>query len=115
VKLEDEADFVAEQLKQVAMTVDFDFIHNDAATVGFVETSEEVEEGAFAAAGGSAEGDGLALLCFKIDAAQHSYGAVVEAFPHFFGAEDHAAGASGLCSQVGHSKRSASTARIRMA
>jgi hypothetical protein len=115
LKLEHEADFVAEQLEQITMAVDFDFIDDDAATVGFVEAAEQVKEGAFAAAGGSAEGDGLALLRFKVDAAQHRDGAVVEALPHVFGAEDNAAGARGLCGQVGHSKRSASTARIRMA
>jgi hypothetical protein len=115
VKLEDEADFVAEQLEQITMTVDFDFVDNDAATVRFVETTEEVKEGAFATPRRPAKGDSLALLCFKIDAAQDSDGAVVKAFPHVFGAENNAAGAGGLCGQVGHSKRSASTARIRMA
>ena len=61
VKLEDEADFVTEQIEQIAMTIDLNTVDDDAAAVGRVESAEEMEKRALAAAGWAAESDGLAL------------------------------------------------------
>jgi hypothetical protein len=115
VKLKDESDFVAQQLEKIAMTIDFNAIDDDVAAVGGVESAEEVKEGALAAAGGTTECDGLALRGFEVNATKDSDGAVVETLPHFFGAENDAIGAGGFFGEGGHSKRSASTARMRMA
>ena len=97
------------------MTIDLDAIDDDASAVGFVESAEEVKEGAFAAAGWAAECDGFALAGFEIDAAKHGDGAVVVGLPHVFSAKNDVAAVSGICGEAAHSKRSASTARMRMA
>jgi hypothetical protein len=94
VKLKDETNFMAKQLEQIAMPVDFDSVDDDAAAVRFIESSEEVEQGALAAPRGSAERYGLALVRLKVNSAEHSDGAVVEGLPHIFGAENNAASAS---------------------
>ena len=94
VKLEDETDLVAQKLEQVAVAIDFDAVDDDAAAVGCVESAEEMQQRAFAATGGSAERDGLALRGFEVDAAENRDGAVVVALPHVFGAEDNVIAAS---------------------
>jgi hypothetical protein len=115
VKLEDEAYFVAKQLEQIAMTVDFGPVDGDVAAVGRVESAEEVEEGALAATGWAAKGDGFALGRFEVNATKDGDGAIVETLPHLFGAENDTIGADGFPGEGSHSKRSASTARMRMA
>jgi len=47
-----------------------------------------VEEGAFAASGGAAEGDGLGGKGLEVDAVQDGDGAVFVALPEVFGAQD---------------------------
>ncbi len=88
VKLKDEADFVAQQLEQIAMTIDFDAVDDDVATIWSVKPAKEVEQGAFAAAGRTAKRNGLALHSFKVDPTEHSDCAVVVGLPDIFGAED---------------------------
>jgi hypothetical protein len=112
VKLEDEADFVAEHVEAAAVAIDFDAVEEDAASVGFVEATEEMEQRAFAATGGAAEGDGLAGDGFEVDALENFNGAVVVTLANAFGSKDDG-GTDG--DDWSHSKRSASTARIRMA
>jgi hypothetical protein len=114
VELEDEADFVAQEMEAAAMAVELDAVDGDAAAVGFVEAAEEMEEGALAAAGGAAESDGLALDGFEVDTLEDGDGSVVVALPDFGGAQDDG-GFRGVGVGRSHSKRSASTARIRMA
>jgi hypothetical protein len=120
VHLEDEADFVAQEMEAAAVAVEFDVVDGDAAAVGFVEAAEEMEESAFAAAGGAGEGDGLAFDGLEVDAVENGDGAVVVALPDVGGAENDAGrggrdrggrGLGGGC----HSKRRASTGRTRMA
>jgi hypothetical protein len=114
VKLEDETDFVTKQLEQVAMAIHFDAVDNDVAAVGCVESAEEMEESAFAAAGGTAECDGFSLSGFEVYAAKHGDGSVVVGLPHAFCAKNDLA-AIRICGEGAHSNRSASTARMRMA
>jgi hypothetical protein len=114
VELEDEADFVAQEMEAAAMAVELDAVDRDAAAVGLVETAEEMEEGALAAAGGSAESDGLACDGFEVHALEDGDGTIVVALPDFGGAEDDG-GLGGFGVGRSHSKRSASTARMRMA
>ena len=47
------------------MAIDFDAVDGDAAAVGSVKSTEEMEQRAFAAAGWTAERDGLALAASK--------------------------------------------------
>ena len=115
VKLKDEADFVTQQLEQVAMAIDFDAVDDDVAAIWSVESAKEMEQGAFAAAGRTAKRNGLALRSFKVYATEHSDCAVVVGLPDIFGAEDDLSAASRICGQAAHSNRSASTARMRMA
>ena len=82
--------------------------------IRFVESAEEVEQRAFAAAGRPAESDGLALRSLEVDATKHGDSAVVVALPHVFGAENDLS-VERSCGEAAHSKRSASTARMRIA
>jgi hypothetical protein len=112
VELKDEADFVTQHVKAAAVAIDLDAVEEDASLVGFVEATEEMKERALAAAGWAAEGDGLAGDGFEVDAFEDFDGAVVVGLADVFGAEDDSVGNG---DDVCHSKRSASTARIRMA
>src|ERR1039457_2636372 len=82
VQLEDETDFVAQEAQEIAMTIDLNVIHRDAAPFGLVQSAEEVEERALATAGRAAERNGFALGSFEVDALEHGDGAVVVALPH---------------------------------
>jgi hypothetical protein len=77
VHLEDETDFVAEEVEAVAVAIELDVVDGDAAAVGLVEAAEEMEESALAAAGGTAESDGLAFDGFEVYAVEDLDGAVV--------------------------------------
>src|SRR5690348_3661472 len=97
------------------MAIDFDAVHHDAPAVGLVKSGEEVQERALAAARRTAERNGLALCRFEIDTAENRDRAVVIALPHVFSAEHDLPGADGICEKTAHSKRNASTARMRIA
>jgi hypothetical protein len=112
VELEDETDFVTQHVKAAAVAIDLDAVEEDAALVGLVESAEEMKKCALAAAGWAAEGDGLAGDGFEVDTFEDFDGAVVVGLADVFGAEDDRGGDG---DDVCHSKRSASTARIRMA
>lgn len=96
VKLEDEADLVAQQAKKIAMAIDFNSVDEDAAAIGLIETAEEMEECAFAAARGAAEGDGLAFDGLEVNTLQDSDRAVVVALPEVLSTENDAARCVGL-------------------
>ena len=115
VELEDEADLVAQEMEAVAVAIELDAVDGDAAAVGLVEAAEEMQQRALAAAGGAAERDGLAFDGLEVDALEDGDGAVVVALPDLGGAEDDASVARAIGVGRSHSKRSASTARMRMA
>ena len=96
VKLKDEADLVAEQAEKIAMAIDFNSVDEDAAAIGLIETAEEMEERAFAAARRAAESDGLAFDGFEVYAFQDRDGAVVVALPQVLSLENDAALGVGL-------------------
>ncbi len=114
VELEDKADFVAQEAEGVGVPVDLDAVDGDEAAIRFVETAEEVKQRAFAAAGGAAECYGLAFTGDEVDAVENGDGTLVVALPDVLRAEDNRGGV-GDGGRRRHSKRSASTARIRMA
>ena len=115
VKLKHESDFVAQQLKKVTMAIDFDAIDGDAPAVRSIESSKEMQQCTFAAAGWPAESNRLTLAGFKVHTSQYGDSAIVISLPDVFGAEHQLAAASRICGQAAHSNRSASTARMRIA
>jgi hypothetical protein len=115
VKLKDEADFVAQETQQIALAVDHDSIHRNAAAIGLIEAAKKMEQRAFATAGWAAESDGLAFFRFEVNALEDGDCPLVIALPHVFRAKDGASAAVRLRDHGAHSKRSASTARMRMA
>ena len=90
------------------MAVELDAVDRDAAAVGFIKAAEEVKQRAFAAAGGAAEGDGLAFDGFEVDALEDGDGAIVVALPDLGGAEDDADG----CARAWRSRMSFETQRL---
>jgi hypothetical protein len=115
VKLEDEADFVAKETKRIAAIADVDAVDDDVAAIGEVEAATQMEQSAFAATRRTAECDGFALVGLEVYAAKDCDRAIFETLPYTFGMENDATAASCDGGEAGHSKRSASTARIRMA
>jgi hypothetical protein len=108
MQLEDEANLVPQQPERISMTFDLIAVHRNCAAVGFVEAPEQMEQRALPAAGRAAERHCLARNGFEVYAFQDLNGALVVTLPDVRGPDDDTV-------RAGHSKRSASTARTRMA
>ena len=95
--------------------INLDVIDGDVPAIRRVQTAEQVQQRAFSAAGGAAEGNRLAGEGLEINALEHCNRTVVVALPYILGAEDDARLIVELFLHRIHSNRSASTARTRMA
>jgi hypothetical protein len=115
VELEHKSHFVAQEAEQIAMTVHLDAIHGDSSPIWLIQTAEEMQERALSAAGRAAECNSFTLSSLEVDTFENGDGALVVALPHILRAKDDGAVTFRQCGQACHSKRSASTARIRIA
>jgi hypothetical protein len=115
VKLKDETNLITQKAKQIAMTVDFNTIHRDMPLVCLVESAEEVEKSALAAARRTTERNGLPFASLEACPLQYGYGTIVVTLPNILCAQHNAPSIFGLQNFMAHSNRSASTARTRMA
>jgi hypothetical protein len=115
VKLKNEADFVAQKSEAAPMTVEFHVIDGNPAAIGFIEPTQQVKQRAFAAAGRPAKSHGLAFDGFEIDSVQDFDSARIETLPHIRSPQNNAFASLAGVHGFAHSKRSASTARMRMA
>jgi hypothetical protein len=66
VELKDEAYLVPEQAQQIEAAIDLDSIDRHPSAIGRIETAEQVEKRALAAARWTAERDGLAFDASKL-------------------------------------------------
>ena len=97
------------------MTIDFNAVDPHAPAVRRIEAAEQVQQRALAATRRPAQCNLLALGNLKVNTFQNSNRAVVVALPHPLGAKDNATLVANLYGRMIHSKRSASTARMRIA
>jgi hypothetical protein len=75
------------------MAIDGNTIDFDLATIGLVQSTEEMKEGALTASGRAAKSDGLAFGGFQVHAFEHSDGAFIVALPNAISAKNNTAGA----------------------
>src|ERR1039458_903687 len=120
VELKDEAHLVAQETQQVAVAIDLNSVDRDASAVGRIQAAKEMQQRTLAASRRAAESNRLALGGLEVHALQYRDRPIVIALPHVFGAQDDAPLIAQmltayLCRREMHSKRSASTARMRMA
>jgi hypothetical protein len=106
VELEDKTDFVPQQLQGTVMAIHLGTVHGNRTAIRFIKTAEQVQQSALTAAGRPAECNCLTLDHFQIHALQHLNSAVVVTLPDIGRTKHH---------PTTHSKRSASTARTRIA
>jgi len=97
------------------MAIYLDAVDSNVAAISQIEATEQVEKRAFAAARGAAESDRLTFCSFKVCAFQYGDRAIVITLPHVFGMKHNSSRLIERYPWETHSKRSASTARMRMA
>ncbi len=115
MELKDKAHFMPEQMQKTAMTIDSCAIHGNVTLVWRIKTAEQMKECALAAARWAAQRNSLALDCLEAYPLQHCDCPVVVALPHILRRKNNALRIARLRNGQTHSKRSASTARIRIA
>jgi hypothetical protein len=114
VELKDKADLVAQNLQKIATPVDLDSVDPNLATVGEIKSGKQMQKRALAAARRPTKSHGATLETPNIHALQHRDRPFVVALPQIDCAQSEAAGFIDF-QNGSHSKRSASTARTRMA
>src|ERR1019366_6697676 len=105
VQLENETDLVTQKVQLAAMPAEFHVVDPDAPVIGFIQATEQVEEGALAATRCPAESHGLACDGFEVHAFQNTNRTRFKALADPFSAQNDGT----------NSKRRASTARTRIA
>lgn len=90
VKLEDETNFVAEEMELAVLSLELTIVHRDMATVGLIQTAKQMKQCAFTTARRSAEGDSPACDRLEVDTAQDGNCAFVVALPYVLSTKDDA-------------------------
>ena len=104
MQLKDESYLMPQQPQRAAIAADFNVVHVHQSAIGLVEAAQQMQQRALATTRRTTQGHGLAFRRREVHTLQYGDRARVVALPHILRADD------GF-----HSKRSASTARIRIA
>src|SRR5579875_2822624 len=91
VQLEDEAHLVAAVLQSGSSSLQPLSVYGDSAGGRLIERAHKMQQCAFAAAGRSAEGNGLPAMHRKVHSIEHADGVVFIAFSDIFSNEDRTA------------------------